>query len=73
MVSVKISLDKFSRSPFRIPLPDFYFGAFFFFGRDLFLAEDNFDTSRVIVSDKFRIAELVNKWLAASCKIVGIE
>ena len=73
MVSVKISLDKFSRSPFTIPLPDFYFDAFFFFGRDFRLAKDNFDTSRVIVWDKLRVAELVDKRLAASCKIVGVE
>ena len=73
MVSVKIDLDKFSSSPFRIPLPNFYFGAFFGFGFDLRLPEEDFDRFRVVVRDELGIAQLVDKWLAAACKIVGVE
>lgn len=73
MVSVKIDLDKFSSSPFRIPLPNFYFGAFFGFGFDLRLPEQDFNRFRVVVRDELCVAQLVDERLATACEIVGVE
>jgi hypothetical protein len=73
MVSVKIALDKFSSSPFRIPLPYFYFGAFFGFGFDLRLPEDDFDRFRVVVRDELGVAQLVDERFATACEIVSVE
>lgn len=73
MVSVKIDLDKFSSSPFRIPLPNFYFGAFFFFVRDLNLPEEDFDRFRIVVFNELCVAQLVDERLATACEIVGVE
>jgi hypothetical protein len=73
MVSVKTILDKVWESPFRIPLPNFYFCAFFAFGRHLRLLEEDFDAFGVIVGDETRIAQLVDERLATAREIVGIQ
>jgi hypothetical protein len=75
MVSVKTCLDKIVVPPFKIPAAsrDFHLGHFFGFRFDFDLPEEDFDRFRVVVSDEFGVAQLVNKWLTASCKIVGVE
>jgi hypothetical protein len=42
-------------------------------GADFDLAERDFDTFGVIVGDEVRVSDLVDKWFAASCKIVNVE
>jgi hypothetical protein len=75
MVSVKTSVDKIVVSPFKIPTAsrDFDLSHFFGFGFNFDLPEEDFDRFRVVVGDEFGVAQLVNKWLTASCKIVGVE
>lgn len=75
MVSVKTCLDKIIVPPFIIPTAsrDFHLSHFFGFRFDFDLPEEDFDRFRVIVSDEFGVAQLVNKWFTASCKIVGVE
>jgi hypothetical protein len=75
MVSVKTSVDKIIVSPFKIPTAsrDFHLGHFFGLGFDFDLPEEDFDRFRVVVGDEFGVAQLVNKWLTASCIIVGVK
>jgi hypothetical protein len=75
MVSVKTCLDKIIVPPFIIPTAsrDFHLGHFFGFGFNFDLPEEDFDRFRVVVGDEFGVAQLVNKWLTASCIIVGVE
>jgi len=75
MVSVKIDLDKFSSSPFRIPVAsrDFHLGHFFFLGLDFGLNKEDFDAFRVVVRDELCVAQLVDERLASSCVVVCIK
>jgi hypothetical protein len=42
-------------------------------GFDFNLAERDFDAFWVIVWDEVSVSDLVDKWFAASCKIVNVE
>ena len=37
------------------------------------MPEEDFDGFRVVIFDEVSVAELIDKWLTASCIIVGIE
>jgi hypothetical protein len=54
-------------------LNDLHFRALFLERLDFDLFEDDFDAFGVVVWDEFCVSDLVDKWFAASCKVVNIE
>jgi len=55
----------------RLGNPDF--GSLLCLGADFDLRERDVDAFGVIVRDEVCVSDLVDKWFAASCKIVNIE